>query len=78
MAVVNSTGRCPVTKICNRQKLMQKKKGSETESKALVKAFQYFNLSGNNMVDCRCFARTVERFGVVLEAAEFPPAAPRR
>jgi len=53
-----------------RQKLMQKKKGSETESKALVKAFQYFNLSGNNMVDCRCFARTVERFGVVLEAAE--------
>ena len=53
-----------------RKKLMQKKKGSETESKALVKAFQYFNLSGNNMVDCRCFARTVERFGVVLEAAE--------
>ena len=53
-----------------RDKLLQKKKERETEARCLVAAFRYFNTAGTNMVDSRCFARTVERFGLVLEEPE--------
>ena len=36
-----------------RDKLLQKKKDSESETKCLLNAFKYFNLSGSNLVDLR-------------------------
>jgi len=53
-----------------RDKLLQKKKDTESETKCLLNAFKYFNLSGSNLVDIKAFTRTCERFGLVLSPAE--------
>ena len=44
--------------------------GRETEARCLLSAFRHFNFGDSNTADARCFARTVEKFGVVLEPAE--------
>jgi Ca2+-binding EF-hand superfamily protein len=53
-----------------RSKLLQKKKDRETEARCLLSAFRHFNFGDSNVADARCFARTVEKFGVVLDEAE--------
>ena len=41
-----------------------------SEARCLLNAFRHFNFGDSNTADARCFARTVEKFGVVLEPAE--------
>lgn len=53
-----------------RLKVDEKKRDSENSVKSLTAAFKYFNLSGTNEIDERCFGRAVERFGIVLSAGE--------
>lgn len=53
-----------------RSKLLQKKKDRETEARCLLSAFRHFNFGDSNTADARCFARAVEKFGVVLDEAE--------
>ena len=53
-----------------REKLLQKKKDRETEARCLLSAFRHFNFGDSNVADARCFARAVEKFGVVLDEVE--------
>lgn len=50
------------------EKVRQKVRGNENESRTLLRCFKHFDLKNKNVVDYKHFIRTLESFGVIMPA----------
>ncbi len=48
------------------KKLSQKAAGSQSEEQVLMKAFKYFDLNNNGVVEPEEFAKAIEKIGIMI------------